>query len=48
MKAKTSDDIEKLEINTNIEVEPSADDADVLCEASFEPGDVVGYMTSLC
>ena len=51
MEAKTSDDIEKLEINTNIEVEPSADDADALCEASstnFEPGDVVGYMTSLC
>jgi hypothetical protein len=42
--------VDELDIDTNMEVEPSADDADALREASvtdFEPGDVVGKMMAL-
>ena len=48
--AEVSDDIDELDIDTDMEVEPSADDADALHEASvtdFEPGDVVGKMMAL-
>ena len=48
--AEASNDIDELDIDTNMEVEPSADDADALCEASvtdFEPGDAVGKMMAL-
>jgi hypothetical protein len=45
--ADTSNSDDELDIDTNIEVEALADDADALREASeidFEPGDVVGKM----
>ena len=48
--AEVSDDIDELDIDTDMEVEPSADDADALREYSvtnFEPGDVVGKMMAL-
>ena len=48
--SEASDDVDELDIDTNMELEPSADDADALREASvteFEPGDVVGKMMAL-
>ena len=45
--AEASDDDEEMDIFTSMEVEPSADDADALHEASmtdFEPGDVVSKL----
>jgi uncharacterized protein YacL (UPF0231 family) len=45
--AEASDDDDDLDVDTSMEVEASADDAEALCEASvtdFEPGDVVGKL----
>lgn len=45
--ADAGNDDDELDIDTNMDVEPSTDDADALREASvtdFEPGDVVGKL----
>lgn len=48
--AEASDDIDELDIDTDMGVEPSADDADALHKASvtdFKPSDVISKMMAL-